>query len=269
MRGWEGRMVRIGVFDSGIGGLTVLAACRRLLPAVRFYYWGDNGHAPYGSRPREEIASLALRAMGRFARLGVDGAVIACNTVTAVCIGQLRAACKFPVIGMEPAVRPAALACKHVLVLATPRTAESGRLQALIARCRGCNFEVCALPHLAGAIEGALTRGERLTLSDHLPRGSYDGVVLGCTHYAFFREEIARFYGCKVFDGGEGAARRLKNVLKLGMDDHAQPPQTTINPNICFNQNCKERGLGGVIFLGKSRKINESVYKTNICFRKI
>ena len=172
---------------------------------------------------------------------------------------------------MEPAVRPAAEVCRRVLVLATPLTAGSDRLRALVGRFPQTDFTVCPLPGLAGAIERSLARGESLTISDHLPKGQYDGVVLGCTHYVFFRDEIARFYGCRTFDGGVGTANRLQSVLShrfpsmdFGTDDHARPKQ---NPNICFNKKCKEMPKKGVIFLGKSRKINKSVYYTNICFK--
>ena len=224
-----GGVVRVGVFDSGIGGLTVLKACVGKLPDCLFYYYGDNARAPYGSRPRGEIVRFVAEALRRFERIGVDAAVLACNTATAVCAEQMRAAFPFPVVGVEP--------------------------------------------YLAGAIERALTHGEKLTISDHLPAGRYDGVVLGCTHYVFFRQEIARFYGCRVFDGGEGTANRLKSVLaeqlvrrKNGIADHPQPEQ---NPNICFTKKCKEKQNGGVIFLGNGGKVNESVYFTNICFNSI
>lgn len=230
-----GGVVRVGVFDSGIGGLTVLKACVGKLPDCCFYYYGDNARAPYGSRPRGEIVRFVSEALRRFERIGVDAAVLACNTATAVCAEQMRAAFPFPVVGVEPAVRPAALQCSRVLVLATPRTAESDRLRRLLARYPRCDFTVCALPYLAGAIERALTRGDKLTISDHLPAGRYDGVVLGCTHYVFFRQEIARFYGCMVFDGGEGTANRLKSVLaeqlvrrKNGIADHPQPDRKSV-----------------------------------------
>ncbi len=265
--------VRVGVFDSGIGGLTVLKACVGKLPDCLFYYYGDNARAPYGSRPCGEIVRFVSEALRRFERIGVDAAVLACNTATAVCAEQMRAAFPFPVVGVEPAVRPAALQCSRVLVLATPRTAESDRLRRLLTRYPQCEFTVCALPHLAGAIERALTLGETLTISDHLPAGRYDGVVLGCTHYVFFRQEIARFYGCRVFDGGEGTANRLKSLFaeqfgrkENGIDDHSQPEQ---NPNICFTKKCKEKENRGVIFLGNGGKVNESVYFTNICFNSI
>lgn len=266
------RQVRIGIFDSGVGGLNVLGACMQRLPHALFYYFGDNSHAPYGNRAPAEIGRYVGKALSRFARLHVSAVVLACNTATAVCAEQMRARFSFPVIGMEPAIAPAARVCRNVLVLATPRTAESERLRRLISRFPQCRFTVCALPALAGAIERRFSDGEKLTISDHLPPGSYDGVVLGCTHYAFYRREIADFYGVPVFDGVQGTANRLEQVLRLqkegafcGTDDHLRSKQ---NPNKCFMKKYRKRQNRGVIFLGNDKKINKTVFLTNICFTK-
>ncbi len=260
----------MGIFDSGIGGLTVLAACVRSLPAARFYYLGDNAHAPYGSRTGEEITRFVRTALQRFARLRADAAVLACNTATAVCAERMRAEFSFPVIGMEPAVAPAAKTCRRILVLATPRTVQSDRLHALLARFPSCSFSVVPLPALAGAVERHFRFGENLTLSDYLPRIPCDGVVLGCTHYAFFRREIGDFYRVPVFDGADGTARQLYSVLaerekclRFGTADHLLGEQ---NPNKCFTKKYKKGQNGGIFFLGKAKKDNQRVYFTNICF---
>ena len=151
---------------------------------------------------------------------------------------KLRKEFPFPILGMEPAVAPAAHVCRNVLVLATPLTASSRRLHDLIARFPDCRFQVAALPDLAGAIERYFALREPLTLSDHLPEIACDGVVLGCTHYAFFRREIGMFYHVPVFDGAQGTANHLaelletsKNCSNSGTDDHPQPQ---CNPNKCF-----------------------------------
>lgn len=260
---------RVGVFDSGIGGLTVLASCQRLLPEVTFYYLGDNGNAPYGSRPPEEIRKLVKAALNSFRAVGTDAVVLACNTATAVCAEEMRRTFDFPIIGIEPAVRPAAKVCRHVLVLCTPRTAESGRLRALCDKFQNCRFTIAPAEGLAGEIERALTAGETPRLYDFLPEvelsstcdPALDGVVLGCTHYLFFRREIAEFYGVPAFDGNEGTARRLKSVLmhlpkeaEDGILDHQKPP--------LFDEKSLEKKL---IFMGKWSKFNEKVYKLNIC----
>lgn len=260
----------MGVFDSGIGGLTVLAACVRRLPAARFYYLGDNARAPYGSRTEEEITRFVRAALHRFERLRVKAVVLACNTATAVCAERMRAEFSFPIIGMEPAIAPAAKTCRRILVLATPRTAQSDRLHALLGRFPACSFSVVPLPSLAGAIERHFRFGENLTLSDYLPGIACDGVVLGCTHYAFFQREIGDFYKVPVFDGADGAARRLQSVLAeekkyagIGTADHFLGKQ---NPNKCFTKKYKKGQNGGVFFLGKAKKDNQRVYLTNICF---
>ena len=261
------------MFDSGVGGLTVLAACMRRLPSQKFFYYGDNAHAPYGSRLPEEVEGFVRQAMQDFRRLNVSAAVLACNTATAVCAEKLRKEFPFPIVGMEPAVAPAARVCRNVLVLATPLTASSRRLHDLIARFPDCHFRIAALPDLAGAIERHFAYREPLTISDHLPEIPCDGVVLGCTHYAFFRREIGLFYSAPVFDGAQGTANRLAALLNVpenransGTDDHLRPSR---NPNKCFIKKYKKTTKNEVIFLGTSQKVNKYALKTNICFRNI
>ena len=109
----------IAFFDSGIGGLTLLKECAQQLAGESFLYFGDNANAPYGNKSPEEIERLTLTAFGYLSRFPLKAAVLACNTVTAECAAALRARCPFPVLGVEPALKPAAKACKNVLVLAT------------------------------------------------------------------------------------------------------------------------------------------------------
>lgn len=258
---------RVGVFDSGVGGLTVLNACAALLPHVRFFYYGDNRRAPYGSRPAEEIAAFTGEALSFFSRLKVDAAVIACNTATAVCAEEMRGRFPFPVVGTEPAVLPAARTAKDVLVLCTPVTAASPRLFSLMARCPGTRFTVFGAPRLAAAIE-RLGAGGTVALSSHLPRGSFGAVVLGCTHYSFLKEEIAAFYSAPVFDSGEGVARRLASLLnadfpkKAGEIDHNC---TVLNTNI---SSCDLRDFN-IEFVGINKNRNEKRYKQTFIFDKV
>lgn len=249
---------QIGIFDSGIGGFSVLAACVRRFPALRYLYLGDNLRAPYGSRPKEEIAAFTEEALRRFERLGVSAAVVACNTATAVCLGEMRKLFSFPILGTEPAVLPAAAFCKDVLVLCTPRTAESGRLRILLSRCPGTKFTVCACPGLAAAIEREMGEGTPFSLGDHLPSGTFGGVVLGCTHYALIAERIAAFYGAPVYDGADGIARRLGSILGLRVD-------TEWRRNGHTNKSLPQFGGGreapGVVFLGKCAKMNRKIFE--------
>ena len=230
-------------FDSGVGGLTLLRECARRLPGENFVYFGDNGNAPYGNRPEREIRSLVFRAFKMFARIPVRAAVIACNTVTALCADELRAAYPFPVVGVEPAVRPAAARGGRVLLLATRATLSSGRVRRLVA-ANAAKAEIIPFcpARLAGEIEKNIFGLSAIRLQDHLPRGRFDAVVLGCTHYIFLRERIADFYKCPVFDGNTGTADHLAEIL-----------------NIC-SQNCVNLGRKTPVFCGKFKKFNKNVY---------
>lgn len=254
--------VRVGIFDSGIGGLTVLSECVKRAPQCTYYYYGDNAHAPYGERSVEEITGFVRRAMCFFRDVGVDAAVLACNTATAVCAEEMRREFCFPIIGMEPAVKPAGERCKNVLILATPRTVESERLKRLVSASPQCAFTPFPAHALAGAIEAHFISGKKLTLSDHLPEGEFDSVVLGCTHYVWFRREISAFYGgIPVFDGNAGTVNRLVSVLELqgiGTDDHRKLQF----PNKCLTKNLKIK----VHFVGSGGKINENIYKSERMF---
>ena len=127
----------IAFFDSGIGGLTLLKECAQQLAGESFLYFGDNANAPYGNKSPEEIERLTLTAFGYLSRFPLKAAVLACNTVTAECAAALRARCPFPVLGVEPALKPAAKACKNVLVLATRATLSSKKFRALAESVSG------------------------------------------------------------------------------------------------------------------------------------
>ncbi len=251
---------KVGVFDSGIGGLNVLCECLKAAHGVTFYYFGDNCNAPYGSKGKEEIGILVERGLHILARRRIDVAVLACNTASAVCLESMRRKFPFPIVGMEPAISPAAKKFRRILVLCTPRTAESERLRRLIARHPAAEIEVFAPKDLAWAIEKNLLEKEPLLLEDHLPRGGYDAVVLGCTHYSFFRDEIAAFYGAEVFDGGEGTAARVLALLRIGRSNHSQPLVTRSTQTF---EKCKNQTKNRVIFVGPCKKMNETIFISN------
>ncbi len=260
---------RIGVFDSGVGGLTVLKECFSLLPEAEYFYLGDNARAPYGNREEGEICAFVREALRAFEGIGVDIAVLACNTATAVCIDCMRREFSFPIVGTEPAIRPAARECGRALVLATVRTAESARLKRLIESSPSCRFTVLPCPDLAGEIERAVGERGGDGRSVHFPPiggKRYDGVVLGCTHYVFFREQIAAFYGCKTYDGNRGVAETVADRLNLGTADHRKTPLFPKNQNICFEKYLKEMAKKRVHFLGNAKEYNDSIFFSNICF---
>lgn len=232
------------VFDSGVGGLTVLRALTRRCPGERFGYFGDNANAPYGSRAPKEIEELVFAAFGRLSRMPLKAAVVACNTATALCIDRLRASFPFPVVGVEPAVRPAARLGGRVLLLATRATLASARVKALLARTGGA-VDVFCPEELAGEIERHIfdlsAAGVEACLAG-LPRGVYDACVLGCTHYVFVAERISAALGCPVFDGNAGTADHLAKIL-----------------NIC-SENCKKTPKNAVFFLGTHAEHNKRVF---------
>ena len=212
----------IGVFDSGVGGLSVLARLVLEMPQEDFIYLGDRKNAPYGSKSKEEIVGFSRENARCLSELGVKCLVIACNTATATSAELLRAEYPdLPIVGIEPAVKPAAHSdCRRVAVLATPRTVESSRFAELISVNSGaCELIPVPCPRLAGMIE----RGEdvRDYLSELLSGvGDFDGIVLGCTHYPFVKNEILAAVGreVEIFDGAIGTAAQAKRRLEaLGL----------------------------------------------------
>lgn len=210
----------IGVFDSGVGGISVLAELRRVLPEEDFLYYGDNLHAPYGTKPAEEVLRYVRGVMAHFAAVDVKAVVIACNTATSVAAAQLRSELPLPIIGMEPALKPAA-EHRHggqILVLATPMTLALPKFEALMARYgEGAVRLPCA--GLMELVEReAFDEAESYLRELFLPYDMHgvDAVVLGCTHYVFLRPLLAKLLPAHVLvlDGNLGTARQLDRVLR-------------------------------------------------------
>ena len=212
----------IGVFDSGIGGISVLRDMVRELPHERFAYFGDSANAPYGGKPVEEIRALTCGIAERMLDEGAKAIVIACNTATSVAAQALRE--RHPgeiIVGVEPALRPATLAEHHerILVMATDVTIELDKFNRLAEELSVAS-EIIAVPcpGLAALIERGIVDGPEMEeLLERLVgeyRGQVDGAVLGCTHYPFARAAIARVLGVvPLYDGGEGTARQLRRRL--------------------------------------------------------
>ena len=206
----------VAFVDSGIGGLTVLAECKKRFPFANFYYYGDNARAPYGNLPREKIERYVFEIFQNFERLQPSAAVIACNTVTALCIDTLRKRYDFPIIGVEPAVFSAAKGGGEIFVLATKATCESARFRALCERAvkkyPSAILRPLACESLAGTIEKHLT-DQAFDFSPFFPKGKPASVVLGCTHYVFIQVQIQSFYGAPTYDGNAGIAKRLGDFV--------------------------------------------------------
>jgi glutamate racemase len=213
----------IGVFDSGLGGLTVVREMRRRLPADHFIYLGDSAHVPYGSRTQDEIRAFSLGMAHWLLARGCRGLVIACNTATAAAADYLRSLLPVPIVGMEPAVKPAVAVTKSgkVGVLATVGMLSSARYAALLERYGGAvEFLTQPCPGLPEAVErGELETPETRRLIEGyvaplLAQGA-DTLVLGCTHYPVLRPLIAEIAGQNVnlIDTGEAVARRVAEVM--------------------------------------------------------
>lgn len=209
----------IGVFDSGVGGISVLGTLMRELPMEDFLYYGDTAHAPYGTKPREEVLRCADAVMAHLLARDVKAVVIACNTATAVAASELRARLTLPIIGMEPALKPAH-ALRHggqILVLATPMTLSLPKFQSLMARY-GEGAVPVPCPGLMEKVEQEdWAAAERYLTAQLAPwnMAQVDAVVLGCTHYVFLREILRGMLPERVaiVDGNLGTAHQLKRVL--------------------------------------------------------
>jgi glutamate racemase len=214
------RSAAVGVFDSGVGGVSVLRNMAQRMPRERFLYFGDNANAPYGTRPEPEIRDLALAAADFLAGRGVKAMVVACNTATSAAIEELRARYDMPVVGMEPALKPAAMLRERgkVLVLATPATLRQRKFHHLY-ELYGEGAEIMPCEGLMEFVEREELDGDALLdkLNELLApfRGeALDAAVLGCTHYVFLHGAIGEVLpGVPLIDGNEGTARRLEALL--------------------------------------------------------
>lgn len=213
----------IGFFDSGAGGLSVLAEASRLLPAEDFIYFGDSAYTPYGEKPGEWVVERSRLITRSLLDKGAKAIVIACNTATAVAAQELREEFPdVPIIGVEPALKPAteAFGVKRILVMATPITLRLDKYHRLEEQW-GANHQVISVecPGLAARIEqGDLQALDIIRLLEDLIgpyKGKVDCVVLGCTHYRFIADAIRKVVGdLPLFDGAEGTARQLECRLR-------------------------------------------------------
>jgi glutamate racemase len=222
----------IGIFDSGVGGLSVAREIRRMLPADDLLYVADTAYCPYGDRPLPEVRSRALAVGSFLERSGARLLVVACNTASGAALEELRQAVSVPVVGLEPAVKTGAALTRNrrVGVMATAGTLASARYARLV-RDHGSGIEIVPqpCPGLADLVEEGhfdserlLARLEQLTLP--LKRAAVDTVVLGCTHYAFVREPLARVLGpeVRIVDSAPAIARRTQSLSPrdaFGTDD--------------------------------------------------
>jgi len=211
----------IGVFDSGLGGISVLRDAVRLLPQEHFIFCGDNRNAPYGVKTPEQIHACVMNVVEGLLRQDIKALLIACNTATAASAQLLRQQLNIPVIGMEPALKPAHENRRdgQILVLATPATLHMEKFRNLMQQygegavpVEGYGIVECVE---SGHIEDEIMLDVLHGLMDkHLQRKT-DGIVLGCTHYSFIKNALSVVApGVPLFDGNLGTVRQLRRVLE-------------------------------------------------------
>ncbi|TFY98493.1 glutamate racemase [Ramlibacter rhizophilus] len=227
----SGTRAPIGVFDSGIGGLSILRALRAALPAEDFVYFADTGHAPYGERTEDHVIERSLAIAGELiARHRIKLLVVACNTATAAAIARMRASWPdLPIVGVEPALKPAVQASRtgRVGVLATRGTLASDKFKRLLAslgpgadiRLQPCDGLAAAIERDdASQVEALCARYvQALGALGHEP-GQIDTLVLGCTHYPFALATFQRLVGdgVGILETGEPVARQVNRLLESG-----------------------------------------------------
>lgn len=216
--------MNIGIFDSGIGGMTILHQAMVLMPHENYIFYADTDHVPYGTKTREQVVSYVDEVIRFMARNDCKAVVIACNTATAVAVELMRGRYEtLPIIGIEPAVKPAVAESggKRVLVVATPLTVHEKKLQKLVERVD--DEHLVDLLELPGLVEFA-ERGEFVSdgvtayLKERLSGfalGKYGELVLGCTHFNYFKDTFRKLIPPQIhiIDGSLGTVRQLMRVL--------------------------------------------------------
>ena len=214
----------IGIFDSGVGGISVLREIRKILPGEDFIYYGDSANAPYGTKKVDDVIGFSMKIADFLLKEGAKALVVACNTATSVAIPVLRETYPdIPIIGIEPALKPAVLAKDHpnVFVMATPMTLEQEKFAKLMHFYED-NAEITKVPcpGLVELIEEGSLEGEeifRFLEEKFAPydKEKIDGVVLGCTHYPLIKSTVQKVLpNAVIYDGGYGTAKQTKKRLE-------------------------------------------------------
>ncbi len=215
----------IGFMDSGVGGISVLREAVKLLPNENFIYYGDSANAPYGTRPKEEILALTQNVVEFLLKNNAKAVVIACNTATSFAIKELRESYSIPIIGIEPALKPAAKLYQNskIIVMATVMTLKGEKFAKLAAEYAGSNKIIpIACPGLVELIEeGDFLQNDKVDvylkniLKDYINE-DISAIVLGCTHYPFIKPHLQKLFSDKtmIIDGSYGTCIHLANQLE-------------------------------------------------------
>lgn len=248
----------IGVYDSGLGGLSVWRELCRLLPHESIIYLGDGKNCPYGGRSREEITEFAKASVERLVKEGVKMVVVGCNTATTAAIATLRDIWRdMPIVGLEPAVKPACLGTKtgRIAVLATAHSLRSDMFLSTTARyAEGVEVLKVEGKGFVDLVEAGKEETEEANQAvrkvvEPMLESGIDKIVLGCTHYPFLRshiEEIVAGRGIEIVDSGAAVARRVEWLLKrykiAARSDHKADYRFISFADESYRQAMEERG---------------------------
>lgn len=248
----------IGMFDSGLGGVSCLGQGIHMLPNERFVYFGDSGVEPYALLPKTEVKKLCFNACDFLVENGAKAIVVACNTATSVALADLRKKYAIPVLGIEPAIKPAvSFGLKgKIVVMATSMTLQSKMVDTLIDRY-GEGFEIVKLPCRklitlveSGIIDGLEIEGAIKEYFKDLDPNNISTVVIGCTHLGFLEKPLKKVLGnhIHIADPDEWIIRRLKSIL-------AQ--KNLLNAAMINSPMVEIYNSGGKIFIENSKKMLE------------
>lgn len=255
--------MQIGFFDSGIGGITVLHEALKILPHEDYIYYADTSNVPYGPKPKDEVKKYIFDAVEFIVQQGVKALVIACNTATSIAIEDLRLKYNIPIIGMEPAVKPAVEnnenINKRILVTATALTLKEEKLKNLIEKLDNEHI-VDSLP-LPGLVQfSEKFEFNEQVISDYLKDelynydlDKYGTIVLGCTHFSFYKDVFRRLLpsNISIIDGNNGTVKNLKRTLEA--------------------MNSVNEGSGKITFYNSGDKIEDNIKleKYNGLFKRL
>ena len=217
--------MKIAFFDSGIGGLSVLQTAMQVLPPQQYIYFADSKHAPYGTKSKKEIKKLMLEAVDFLQTKKIDALVVACNTATSAAIKDLRKHYDFPIIGMEPAIKPAIEKSKKkkVILFATELTLKEKKLKNLIQKL-DAKKKVTKIPLQELVIYGEEMKWDSPEVLNYLEKKlkkinwkDYSSIVLGCTHFLFFKKQFQKILPphVEIIDGNLGTILHLQNQVHL------------------------------------------------------
>ena len=247
--------MKIGIFDSGMGGLSVLYQAMKKMPGMDYIYYADKDNVPYGEKTEDQVKGFVDEIIKFLIAKDVDAIVIACNTATSVATKEYREEFSVPIIGMEPAVKKAVEEYKdipgRVLVAATPITIAGDKLLQLVDRVdNGGKVDLIALPQLVRFAESGEFESEKVveslkeSLKDY-PVDKYKAVVMGCTHFNYFKENYKKIFPqtTKYVDGVDGTLRQLLRKLPYELTEE------------------QLHGTGTVEYYFSGRKVNEEEKK--------